>query len=68
MKYSTTKFWVQANEDGIPKNVPHTGKKNYMFIDKDKAKKFLKDLQSNNEGFKFRLVTCKEEYTYDKWE
>lgn len=39
-----------------------------MFIDKNKAKKFLKDLQSNNEGVKFRLVTCKEEYTYDKWE
>lgn len=68
MKHSTTKFWVQANEDGIPKNVPHTGKKNYMFIDKDKAKNFLKDLQTHNEGVKFRLVTCKEEYTFHKWE
>ena len=28
----TTKFWIEANENGIPKIVPHDKKKNYKFI------------------------------------
>jgi len=73
MKISTTKFWVQANENGVGKNVPHTdkpkiGKPNYKFIQREKAKKFLVQLRKNNPETKFRLVICKEEYTFEAWD
>jgi hypothetical protein len=68
MKDSTTKFWVQANENGVGKNVPHTGNANYQFIQRETAKEFLNKLRENNPETKFRLVICKEEYTFGAWD
>jgi len=68
MKNSTTKFWIQANEDGVGKNVPHTGRTNYQFIQRETAKEFLNRLRKNNPETKFRLVICKEDYTFGAWD
>ena len=68
MKDSNTKFWVQANENGVGKNVPHTGKTNYQFIQRETAKEFLNQLRKNNPETKFRLVICKEEYILVAWD
>lgn len=41
MKNSTTKFWVQANENGVGKNVPHTGKKIINLFNEKQQKSFF---------------------------
>lgn len=64
---STTKFWVQAIENGVVKNVPHKGKIKYQFIQRATAKDFLSQLKKNNPETKFRLVYCKEVYTFGIW-
>jgi hypothetical protein len=63
----TTKYWIQALEDGQPKIVPHTGKNKYQFIQLKTANDFLNELRKNNPETQFRLVTCKEEYSNGPW-
>lgn len=67
-KMTTTKFWIQANENGIIKNIPHTEGANYQFLQREKAKEFLFLLRKNNPDTIFRLVICKEKYTFGAWE
>ena len=62
-----TTYWIEANEGGTAKKVPHDGKKNCEFLDPDNAKQFLQQLRTNNPETKFRKVTCKCQITAGSW-
>jgi hypothetical protein len=63
----STTFWIEANENGTPKKVPHHGKKNCEFLNSGNAREFLQQLRTNNPETKFRMVTCKSQITAGPW-
>ena len=64
----TTYYTVQVLDDGFPKNIPHTkGTKNFEFINRKDAVKFLNELIENNPNDKFRLMSRCEVYKSEKW-
>jgi hypothetical protein len=67
MATTTTTYWIEVNEDGVPKKVPHTGKKHCEFIDKAKAVDFLENLRANNKPTKFRLAKCTKVYGFGEF-
>lgn len=60
-------FWIEANEDGTARKVPHTGKKDCEFLNRETAKEFLMQLRTNNPETKFRMVICKQEIINGAW-
>lgn len=63
----TTYYTVQILDEGFPKNVPHTGKKQCEFLSRTQAVKFLNNLIEKNPDYKFRLLKRIEEYQPEKW-
>lgn len=68
MQQTTIKYWIEVDENGTPKIVPHDGKKNYMFLIRKTAETFKKKLKKANPNNKFRLVVCKVTNNYCNWE
>jgi len=70
-KFSNTIYWVEANESGEGKIVPHTRKENgetyYKFMDRSQAKKFRDELIECNTDTTFRLVKFTETYSFEKF-
>lgn len=68
MEITSIKYWVEMNDKGTPKIVPHDAKKGYLFLIRKPAEKFLKNLRKSNPNSTFRLVICKVTNTYLSWE
>jgi len=70
-KFSNTLYWVEANESGKGKIVPHTRKETgdtyYKFMDRSQAKKFRDELIEYNTDTSFRLVKLTETYSFEKF-
>lgn len=63
---TTTYYNVQTLDEGFPKLVPHTGRKNCEFLDRKQATEFLKKPKEKNPDEKFRLLKRTEKYTFEK--
>lgn len=62
-----TTYSVQVKDNGVPKLVPHTGKKNCEFLDKKEAVKFRDKLKKNNPDNEFRLLKTTTTYKPENW-
>lgn len=69
MKSTTSLYYVEVKEDGVPKMVPHTkNTKHCEFMDRGKAVKFKKDLIKAYPGTWFRLCKSTTIETNGLWE
>lgn len=65
---TTTMYAIQVMDEGFPKLIPHTGKKNFYFLDRKKAIEFRDKLKAKQPDEKFRLLKKTETYKTENWQ
>ncbi len=63
-----TDYAVQVNDEGVPKLVPHTGRKYCYFLTRKEALDLLKKLKEKNPNERYRILKRTETYNPDVWQ
>lgn len=69
MRHSTSIYYIEALTQGKVKLVPHEpGSKNYEYLDRGEAVKYMKGLVAANQHLSFRLCRRVEKHIEGPWE